>query len=67
MLTREELEGIDFRGRLQRGVACQVDIESFNFKGGAGRVSISTESLSEAPKALEAMSKYLSDSIIREE
>lgn len=67
LMTREELEVVDFRGRLQHGAACQMDIESFNFEGGAGRVSMSTESLSAAPMALEAMSKYLSESIIREE
>lgn len=67
LLTREELEAVDFRGLLQHGVACQMDTESFNFEGGAGRVSMSTESLSAAPIALEAMSRYLSESIIREE
>lgn len=67
IMTREELESIDFRGKVGHGLPCQVGSESFNFKGGGGRVSISTESLGEVPKALMALSNYLSESIIMED
>lgn len=66
LMTREELENIDFRGKVGHGLPCQVDFESFNFKGGAGRVSTGTEALGDAPKALKAISDYLSESIIME-
>lgn len=66
LLTREELEKIDFQGRLQHGAACQVESSDFGFEAGAARVSFSTESLREAPKALKAINQYLFDSIVRE-
>lgn len=66
LLTKEALENIDFQGRLQHGAACQVEFSDFGFEVGAARVSFSTESLREAPKALKAINQYLFDSIVRE-
>ncbi|MGH8601550.1 MAG: hypothetical protein ACREXR_01835 [Gammaproteobacteria bacterium] len=67
IMTREELENIDFRGRFGHGLPCQVEFWSFGFKGGAARVSTGTEALREAPKALEAINKYISESIVMED
>ncbi|MFZ6047696.1 hypothetical protein ACFW0H_16435 [Pseudomonas sp. CR3202] len=67
LLSREELENIDFQGRLQHGVSCQVEFWDFGFNAGSARISFSTENLREAHLALKAINQYLSDSIIMEE
>ncbi|WP_141243699.1 hypothetical protein [Pseudomonas indica] len=67
LMSRAELENIDFRGKLNHGVACQVEFWNFDFEGGAARVSMSTETLSVASKALPAISEYISKSIIRDD
>lgn len=67
LMSGKELSDVDFRGKLKFGSICEVDFGSFNFKGGAGRVVTRTESLHDAPKALQAISEYISNSIIRED
>jgi hypothetical protein len=67
LLNKEQLENIDFQGRLHHGVACQVEFSDFGFEAGAARVKFNTDNLSEAPKALKVLNQYLFDSIIREE
>lgn len=64
LLSGDELENINFQGRLQHGAACQVDFWDFGFNGGAARVKFSTEDLRVAEPALRAINKYLSDSIV---
>ena len=66
LMTREELSNVDFRGKLKFGAACEVDFGSFNFRGGSGRVNTGTEDLQDVPRALPAISKYISNSIVRE-
>ena len=65
LLSRGELENINLAGRLQHGVACQVEFWDFDFDGGAGRVSFSTESLASAPQALKSINLYLKNAIIK--
>lgn len=67
LMNKEELSNIDLKGKLRFGAPCEVDLGSFNFKGGAGRVGTNTESLHDAPKALQAISEYISNSIIMED
>lgn len=67
LMSRDELSNIDFRGKLKFGASCEVDFGSFNFNGGAGRVNTNTESLHDAPEALQAISKYISKSIVRDD
>jgi hypothetical protein len=59
--SRAELENVDF-GRLN--TRCSVQLHSFDFAGGDGRVSLGTSSLRGAPEALRFVSEYLSSSII---
>ncbi|WP_025110682.1 hypothetical protein [Pseudomonas sp. H1h] len=60
-LNKAQLENLDF-GELQ--TRCTVELYSFDFSGGDGRVSLSTRSLRGAPEALKFVSEYLSRSII---
>lgn len=66
LMSKEELSNVDFKGKLKFGAPCEVDPGSFNFRGGAGRVNTNTEGLRDAPKALQAISEYISNSIIRD-
>jgi len=59
-VSREEWQTMDFG---ERTLPCQVDLFSFNFKRGAGRISTGTESLRDITLALQALQKYLSDQI----
>ncbi len=61
-MTSAELKQLDF-GR--RTFPCDVDYGSFDFKGGAARISTGTEALRDIVPALKALQRYLSDSIIK--
>jgi hypothetical protein len=66
-MTPAELEQLDFG---KRTFPCDVGYASFDFKGGAARISTGTEALRDivpALKALKALQKYLSDSILKED
>lgn len=63
-MTPAELEQLDF-GR--RTFPCDVEYGSFDFKGGAARISTGTEALRDIVPALKALQQYLSDSIIKED
>lgn len=58
---RAQLKSLDFEGL---NVFCTVELDSFDFSGGDGRVSLGTGSLRGAPEALRFVSEYLSHSII---
>ncbi len=59
-VNRDEWKSMDFG---ERTLPCQVDLSSFNFKRGAGRISTGTESLRDITRALQALQTYLSDQI----
>ena len=63
-MTIAELEQLDFG---KRTFPCDVEYSSFDFKGGAARISTGTEALREVVPALKALQQYLSDSIIKED
>ncbi|WP_447784019.1 hypothetical protein [Pseudomonas germanica] len=60
-LSRTELENLDF-GSLN--FFCTVELHSFDFSGGHGRVSLGLWSLRESPEMLKFLSGYLSRSVI---
>jgi hypothetical protein len=60
-LNKEQLESLDF-GVLQ--TYCTVELYSFDFAGGDGRIGLDTSSLRGAPEAIKFVSDYLSRSII---
>lgn len=60
-MNKQQLESLDF-DRLR--AYCTVELHSFDFAGGDGRVSLGTEALRGAPEALKFVSDYLSHSII---
>jgi hypothetical protein len=57
-----ELEQLNFG---ERTLPCNVEFHSFEFKGGAARISTGTEALRDIVPALKALQQYLSDSIIK--
>jgi len=59
--NKTQLENVDF-GDLT--VRCTVELHDFDFAGGSARVGTSTKSLLGAPKALQMINEYLSNSII---
>jgi hypothetical protein len=59
--NRTELENLDF-GKLS--FFCTVELHSFDFSGGHGRVSLRLSSLREAPGMLKFLSDYLSRAVI---
>lgn len=61
-MTIAELEQLDFG---KRTLPCDVGFGSFDFKGGAARISTGTEALRDIVPALKALQLYLSDSIIK--
>lgn len=61
-MTIAELEQLDFG---KRTFPCSVEFHSFEFKGGAARISTGTEALRDIVPALKALQQYLSDSIIK--
>jgi len=63
-MTPVEMEKIDFGNRT---IPCDVDFRSFDFKGGAARISTGTEALRGIVPALQALQRYLFDSIIKED
>ncbi len=63
-MTIAELEQLDFG---KRTFPCDVEYGSFDFKGGAARISTGTEALRDIVPALKALQQYLSDSIIKED
>lgn len=63
-MTPAELERLDFG---KRTFPCSVEFSSFDFKGGAARISTGTEALRDIVPALKALQQYLSDSIIKED
>jgi hypothetical protein len=62
--TRKEIEALNFG---QITYHCQADFWDFNFKGGAARVSMTAAILPTVTPSLQALQKYISDSIIQEE
>lgn len=64
ILSREEIEQLDFGVRT---LPCQADFRDFDFKYGAARVSTSTDALHDITPALQALQKYISDSIVTEQ
>jgi hypothetical protein len=56
-----QLENVDF-GNLT--IYCTIELHDFDFAGGVARVGTSTKSLLGAPKALQLVNEYLSNSII---
>jgi hypothetical protein len=60
-LNKEQLESLDF-GVLQ--TYCTVELYSFDFAGGVGRIGLDTSSLRGASDAIKFISEYLSRSII---
>lgn len=63
-MTPAELEQLDFG---KRNFACDVGYASFDFKGGAARISTGTGALRDIVPALKALQQYLSESIIKED
>ncbi len=63
-MTIAELEQLDFGTRT---FPCDVEADSFDFKGGAARIHHSTALLPSVVPALRALQQYLSDSILRED
>ncbi|WP_435035357.1 hypothetical protein [Pseudomonas neuropathica] len=59
--SRAELEALNF-GKLN--FFCTVNLDSFDFAGGHGSVSLGLSSLREAPEMLKFLSAYLSHSVI---
>ena len=59
--NKEQLENLDF-GELQ--TYCTVELYSFDFAGGIGRIGLDTSSLRGAPEAIKFVSDYLSRAII---
>lgn len=59
-VSRQEWQTMEFG---ERTLPCQVDLSSFDFKRGAGRISTGTESLRDLTRALKALQTYLSEQI----
>lgn len=59
--SRTELENLDLGGL---NFFCTVELHSFDFAGGHGRVGLDTSSLRETPEMLKFLGKYLSHSVI---
>ncbi|MBC3271735.1 hypothetical protein HU765_17460 [Pseudomonas sp. SWRI81] len=59
--SRTELENLDFDGL---NFFCTVELHSFDFAGGHGRVGLDTSSLREVPEMLKFLGNYLSHSVI---